>query len=104
MSADLHEMHALLQQLRELNEAHDLDHCEGPMWDRIKGGAASVANAAVAGAKSANAYRKGGSEGLAIHTLNVADQKKRDAAVLTKWGAMTDPEKKTSFEKSCGHG
>jgi hypothetical protein len=90
MSADLHDMHALLQQLRELNKSHDLDHCEGYWGDKFAAGAASVAavgrGVAAAGKGAISAHKQ--------HNLDAAAQKKRDAEVLAAWGGMGDPAKK----------
>jgi hypothetical protein len=84
MSANLHEMHALLHQLQDLHDSHDLDHCEGYWTDKISGGVAAAGRGVVAAANGAwEAHTK--------HKLNVADQRKRDATVLAKWGEITDP-------------
>jgi hypothetical protein len=103
MSAELHEMHALLQQLRDLNDSHDLDHCEGIVgnaWAAVRSGGAKIGKAAAAGAASAKAYSEGGSKGLATHTLKVATQQERDATVLATWGTITDPVQQRIILKS----
>jgi hypothetical protein len=100
MSAELHEMHALLQQLRELNEAHDLDHCEGKWMNKLYAGAAKVGNVATATAKAGGALVTGGTDGLAKHNSSVAAQKERDTAVLAKWGTITDVVQQRTVLKS----
>ncbi len=95
MSAELHEMHALLQQLRALNEVHDLDHCEG--WvDNLYAGAARAGNGLVAGVKGGAAMVGGAAAAYKKHYKDAAAQKARDTAVLTSWGAIT-PEAKTKI-------
>ena len=92
MSAELHDMHALLQQLHDLNESHDLDHCEGYWTDKFAAGAASVA----AVGRGVVAAGKGAISAHKQHNLNAAAQKARDTAVLTSWGAII-PEAKTKI-------
>jgi hypothetical protein len=99
MSAELHEMHALLQQLRELNEAHDLDHYETWLGDMASAAGRKVAaasNAVVAGGKAVIATGKGAIKAHQDHAETVATQKARDEAVLQTWGAISDPIKKTA--------
>ena len=90
MSANLHEMHALLQQLRELDASHDLDHCEGQIWDNFAAGAARSGNGLVAGVTGAATMVGGAHKAYKDAKL----QKLRDEAVLKAWGE-TDPTKKT---------
>jgi hypothetical protein len=103
MSAELHEMHALLQQLRELNEAHDLDHCETWLGDMASAAGRKVAaasNAVVAGGKAVIATGKGAIKAHQDHAETVATQKARDATVLAKWGTITDPVQQRTVLKS----
>jgi hypothetical protein len=100
MSAELHEMHTLLQQLRELDASHDLDHCEGVMWDKFAAGAASAGRGLVAGGKAVIATGKGAIKAHQDHAETVATQKARDATVLAKWGTITDPVQQRTVLKS----
>jgi hypothetical protein len=93
MSAELHDMHALLQQLHDLNESHDLDHSEG-ILDTMWAGAARAGNGIVAGVKGGAAMVGGAHAAYKKHTLDAAAQKKRDAEVLAAWGDMGVPAKK----------
>ena len=96
MSGDLHEMHALLHQLQDLNDSNDLDHCEGYWGDKFAAGAASVA----AAGRGVVAAGKGAISAHKQHNLNAAAQKARDAAVLTTWGEIIDPKIKTQILKN----
>jgi hypothetical protein len=91
MSANLHEMHALLHQLQDLHDSHDLDHCEGYWTDKISGGAAAAGRGIASAGRTVAAVGHGAWDAHKKHTLNVADQKIRDTAVLAKWKEITDP-------------
>ncbi len=93
MSAELHDMHALLQQLHDLNESHDLDHCESKMWDRFSAGVAKAGNGIVAGVSGAATMVGGAHKAYKDAKL----QKIRDENVLKAWGEITDPTKKTAI-------
>ncbi len=98
MSAELHEMHALLQQLQDLNELHDLDHCESEWMDKLYAGAARAGNGLVAGVKGGVAMAGGAAAAYKKHYKDAAAQKARDTAVLTAWGAITPEAKKNILQ------
>jgi hypothetical protein len=90
MSAELHDMHALLQQLHDLNESHDLDHSEG-IFDTMWAGAARAGNGLVAGVSGAATMVGGAHKAY----KDAKFQKKRDEAVLKAWDEITDKTKRT---------
>ncbi len=94
MSPELHEMHTLLQQFQDMNQMHDLDHCEAGLWDKAK----AAANAATEKAKAAAAAAKAAKDGaVAAHKQHAEDkkiQKDKDTVVQEKWTKMSDADKR----------
>ena len=94
-------MHTLLQQFQDMNQMHDLDHCEisfkdaaKAAYEQAKATAASAAEKAKAAAAAAKAAKDGA---VAAHKQHVEDkkiQKDKDTVVQEKWTKMSDADKK----------
>jgi hypothetical protein len=92
MSANLHEMHALLHQLQDLHDSHDLDHCGVSAYQRFKDAGKSVMHAATAAKKAA---KESHNEIQATH--------KTDEEAQTKWKGLHDDTKKEILKKVVDH-
>jgi len=80
---DLHDMHALLQQMETLNSMHAPDHL-GPYLPSIPSMPDLGITKAIKGARDAF------NEHTEQKAAQKAAQKERDASVLTAWTAMKD--------------
>jgi uncharacterized membrane protein len=81
MSADLHEMHALLQQLKDIHQSHDLDHCE---FSLKAAGKAIIAKAKAAAAEANPVAAAAAALAAAVAKGAVDAHKQHDEDVKTK--------------------
>ena len=100
-------MHTLLQQFQDMNQMHDLDHCEisfkdaaKAAYEQAKATAASAAEKAKAAAAAAKAAKDGAVAAHKQHAEEVKTQKEKDDAIITKWNEMDMTKQKEVLKQA----
>ncbi len=93
-------MHTLLQQFQDMNQMHDLDHCEAGLWDKAKAAANAAAEKAKAAAAAAKAAKDGAVAATKQHAEQVKTQKEKDDAIITKWNGMDMAKQKEVLKQA----